>query len=111
MIISWYRALLCRHHLGPCRCRIELAQPWQDVLGEQGDGGDRVGVVEEAALPEHQKVAEAADAVVERLDLVVYVVGRTGKAGAALNQLLDRRAPLVDRIALAVADEARPQLP
>src|SRR6202022_3144293 len=36
----------------------------------------------------------------------VHVVGRTGKAGAPLNQLLDRRRPLVDRIALAVADEA-----
>src|ERR1700730_13401800 len=59
-MFSRYRASLCRRHLGPCRCRIELAQPWQDLLGEQGDVGDRVGVVEEAALPEHQQVAEAA---------------------------------------------------
>jgi len=36
----------------------------------------------------------------------VHVVGRPGKAGTALNQLLDRRRPLIDRIALAVADKA-----
>src|SRR6266699_1000262 len=59
-----------------------------------------------ATLSKHQQVAEAADAVVERLDLVVHISGRTGEAGAALDQLLDRRRPLVDRIAVAVADKA-----
>src|SRR5216683_1322279 len=86
--------------------RAELAQTRQHLLGEQGDVGNRVGVVEEAALAEHQQVAEAADAVVERLDLVVHIVGRTGETGAALDQLLDRRGPLVDRVAVAVAHKA-----
>src|SRR5882762_10838175 len=85
--------------------RAELAQTRQHLLGEQGDVGDRVGVVEEAALSKHQQVAEAADAVMERLDLVVHVVGRAGETGAALDQLLDRRGPLVDRIAVAVSHE------
>ena len=41
----------------------ELAQARQHFLGEQRDVGDRIRVVEKAALPEHQQIAEAADAV------------------------------------------------
>src|SRR5258708_35406827 len=51
-------------------------------------------------------MAEAADAVVERLDLIVYVVRSAGKAGAALDQLLDRRGGLFNRIAVPIPDEA-----
>src|ERR1700731_1101795 len=64
-------------------------------------------MVEEAALAEHQEIAEAADTVAERLDLVVHVIRRTGEAGTALEQLLDRRGPLVDRVAVAVAERIR----
>src|SRR6202047_1177346 len=63
-------------------------------------------MVEEAALAEHQEIAEAADTVAERLDLVVHVIRRTGEAGTALEQLLDRRGPLVDRGAVAVPNKA-----
>src|SRR5947207_1608891 len=48
---------------------------------------------------------EAADAVVQRLDLIVHVVGSAGKAGAAFDQLLDRRGGLFDRIAVPVPDK------
>src|ERR1700732_5075136 len=63
-------------------------------------------MVEEAALAEHQGIAEAADTVAERLDLVVHVIRRTGEAGTALEQLLERRGPLVDRVAVAVPNKA-----
>ena len=63
-------------------------------------------MVEEAALAEHQEIAEAADTVAERLDLVVHVIRRTGEAGAALEQLLDRRGPLVNRVSVAVPNKA-----
>ena len=36
-------------------------------------------MVEKTALAEEQQMAEAADAVIERLDLIVDIVGRTGK--------------------------------
>src|SRR5205085_4376347 len=49
---------------------------------------------------------EAADNVAERLDLIVYVVRCAGKAGAALDQLLNRRGGLFDRIAVPIPDEA-----
>ena len=88
------------------RFRVQFAQPRHDLLGEESDVLDRVGMVEKAALAEHQQVPEPADAVVQRLDLVVDVVGRAGKAGAALDQLLDRRRRLVDRVAVPVADKA-----
>src|SRR5678816_70280 len=61
--------------------------------------GRRLGnplISREAGRAEHQQVAEAADAVVQRLDLVVHVVGRAGETGAALDQLFDRRGALVD---------------
>src|SRR3984893_6036476 len=63
-------------------------------------------MVEEAALAEHQEIAEAADTVAEHLDLVVHVIRRTGEAGTALEQLLDRRGPLVDRGGVAVPNKA-----
>src|SRR4051794_34939043 len=106
MIEAGDGTLLCRRRFGPCRYRIELAQTWQDLLGEQGDVGDRVGMIEKTALTEHQEIAEAADAVVQRLDLVVHVIGRPGETGAALDQLLDRCRPLIDRIAVAVPYKA-----
>jgi hypothetical protein len=59
------------------------------ITGEQRDVGDGVGMVEKAALAEHQQIAEAADRIVQRLDLLVDVVRIAGKAGAALDQLLD----------------------
>jgi hypothetical protein len=43
---------------------------------------------------------------VQHLDLIVYVIWCAGEAGAALDQLLDRRRPLVDRIAVSVPDKA-----
>ncbi len=63
-------------------------------------------MVEEPALAEHQQMSEAADAVVERLYLGIYVIRCPGKAGAALDQLLDRRGGLLDRIAVPIPDEA-----
>src|SRR6516165_9386551 len=51
-------------------------------------------------------MAEAADAVAERLDLAVNVIRRAGKAGAALDQLLDRRGCLFDWVAMPVPDKA-----
>jgi len=46
---------------------------------------------EEATRPPGRTSAggRAADAVVARLDLIVYVVRCAGKAGAAFDQLLD----------------------
>ena len=49
---------------------------------------------------------EAADNVAERLDLIVYVVRCAGKAGAALDQLLNRRGGLFDGVAMPIPDEA-----
>src|SRR6516225_11770746 len=51
-------------------------------------------------------MAEAADAVTERLDLAVNVIRRAGKAGAALDQLLDRSGCLFDWVAMPVPDKA-----
>src|ERR1700722_16589508 len=98
--------LLSRHRGSRPTRRTEFLQTRQHLLGEQGDVGDGIGMVEKTALAEHQQIAEAADTVMQRLDLVVHVVGRAGEAGAALNELLDRRCPLVDRIAMAVAHKA-----
>ena len=79
--------LLRGGHRGLLRFRVELAQPRHDLLPEQGDVRDRIGMVEETALAEEQQMAKPADPVVERLDLAVDVVGRPGKAGGALHQL------------------------
>src|ERR1700680_2063015 len=51
-------------------------------------------------------MAEAADAVAEGFDLIVTVVRCAGETGAALDQLLDRRGGLFDRIAVPIPDEA-----
>ena len=87
------------------RAPVQLAQPRHDLTAEQRDIGHRVGMVEKPALPEHLEVAEAADAVAERLYLIVDIVRGAGEAGAALDQLLDRRSRLLDRVAVAVADK------
>src|SRR6266851_9042554 len=91
----------CRGSL--LRFRIELAQPRHDLFPEQCYVRYRIGVVEKAPLAEEQQVAKAADPVVERLDLVVDVVGRPGKAGGALHQLLEGGGGVFDRVAVAVA--------
>src|ERR1700756_3004257 len=51
-------------------------------------------------------MAEAADTVAKRLDLRVNIIRCSGKTGAALDQLLDRRGGLFDRVAMPVPDEA-----
>src|SRR5215471_9110366 len=51
-------------------------------------------------------MAEAADAVAKRLDLIANIIRCAGKAGPAFDQLLDRRCGLFDRIAVSVPDEA-----
>jgi hypothetical protein len=79
--------LLCGNSLP--RLRIEFAQAWHDLLRKERDIGDGIFMVQEAALAKHQQMAKAADAVAERLDLIVHVVRRTRKTGAALDQLLD----------------------
>src|SRR6266852_5594785 len=85
--------------------RVELAQPRHNLFPEQCYVRDRIGVIEKAALAEEQQMAKAADPVVERLDLVVDVIGRPGKTGGALHQLLEGRGGVFDRVAVAVADK------
>src|SRR5271166_2428465 len=80
--------LLCCDGRSPW-LRIEFPQTRHDLLRKERDIGDGIFMVQEAALAKHQQMAKAADAVAERLDLIVYVVRRTRKAGAALDQLLD----------------------
>src|SRR5271165_6576228 len=88
------------------RFRIELAQARHDFLREEHDVRDRIFMVQETALAKHQQMAKAADVVAECLYLIVHVVWCAGKAGAALDQLLDRRGGLFDRIAMPISDEA-----
>jgi len=88
------------------RLRVESGQARQDFFREQRDVGDRIGMVEKAALAEHQQVAKAANRLVQRLDLCEDVIGVAGGTGAAVDQLLDRRGRLVDRVAVPIADEA-----
>ena len=45
-----------------------------------------------AALAHHQEVAEAADMVVERLDLLDHIVGRAGEAEAGVDDVFDARS-------------------
>jgi hypothetical protein len=77
--------LLCGNSLP--RLRIEFAQTRHDLLRKERDVRDRIFMVQEAALAKHQQMAEAADAVAECFDLIVNVVRRAGKAGAALYQI------------------------
>jgi hypothetical protein len=77
-----------------------------DLLREQRDVGDRVLMVQEAALTKEQEMAEAPDAVIQILDLVVDIVGRAGKAGGTFHQLIERRGRVVHGVAVAVAHEA-----
>src|ERR1700747_1289905 len=74
--------LLCGNSLP--RLRIEFAQARHDLLRKECDVRDRIFMVQETALAKHQQMAEAADAVAERFDLVVHIVRRTRKTGAAL---------------------------
>src|SRR5438477_6178224 len=102
--LSSLGTLFCRDSL--LWLQIELAQPWQHFFCKQRDVGDRVFMVEETALAEHQQVAKPADTVAERLDLVVHVIRCAGEAGTALDQLLYRGGGLFDRIAVPIPDEA-----
>src|SRR6516162_6346816 len=97
---------LLRRQRRRLRLCVELAQARQDLLGEERNISNRVGVVEKATLAEHQQIAEAADAVAQRLDLIVHVIRRARETGAALDQLIDCRCSLIDRIAVAVPDKA-----
>ena len=82
------RSLLRRSGRFP-RLRIEFSQSRHHFLCKEGNVRDGVFVFQETALAKHQQMAEAADAVAERLDLLVHLIRCAGKAGAALDQLLD----------------------
>jgi len=67
----------------------QLREAREDFLREHCQVGDGVVVVEEAALPHHQEVAEAADVVVHLLDLPKHLIGRAGEHDAGLDGLVD----------------------
>ena len=60
-----------------------------------------------ATLAHRQEVAEAADIVVKRLDLLDHHVGRAGEADAGVDELLDTRPIWVDLPATAQLNAAR----
>ena len=58
---------------------IFLLEARIDLARERPDAVDGVVVLEEARLAHDEEMAEAADMVIELLDLLIHLVGRAGR--------------------------------